>query len=283
VSETPRRRGVRDLVTGLYPASERGKLAADDSPLDIAGGEGNVISSKWFVQCCIDPRFARMVDRWRCDCPTHGAPALPDDDPFPLDGLELALAEERAWDKIRRSEYVNIATRFADACLDRQQTPAIVAMREVVESDDLDTTTVTLAGPTGVGKTYALSAGFRARALHCDHRAVVYFPAPQLTRLLIRPGSDEIFDRCLTAELLAIDDLGSNYMKEDGLAFSLLEELIVEREAGYKPLWFTTNATQQTIADFCGDRIADRLLGGRWFNLPGASLRRRLRRTVASE
>jgi hypothetical protein len=279
------RRAVRDLKKQTYPRSEQGKLAVDGSVLDKPGGDDNVIASAWFKVAtdpkacpwCIEPRFGRMVDHWWRKCREHGQLVLPEEDPFPFVGRELELAEERAWQVILRREHVDVPIRYTGARLTGRQTPAVVAMREVLESEDLKVTTglVTLAGPTGVGKSYAMAAAFRQDALHeCDHNAVVYYAAAKLTRLLIRPGSDDVFDACLNAELLAIDDLGGNYVKEDGLAASLIEELVVEREAKFAATWFTTNHTAGSIAAAVGDRVADRLSGGTWFNLPGESLRR---------
>lgn len=286
---SPRRRGVRDLTTQHYPKSEMGKLAADGSLLDQLGGSGNVIASAWFSkECatCVRPEFTYMVDRHTRRCPQHGHVAFPLENPWEIKGRELEIAEGRAWDVLRRRPRVDIPSRYSDARLDREQTPAIVAMREIVkEDDDLDVATamVTLAGPTGVGKTYALAAGFRVVAIHqCEHDAVVFYHASKLTRLLIRPDtSDDVFRACLEAELLAIDDLGGNYLREGGLAESLLEEIITEREARYLSTWVTTNSTQQTIAARVGDRVADRLIGGIWFNLPGESRRRRAPKSAA--
>jgi DNA replication protein DnaC len=155
-------------------------------------------------------------------------------------------------------------------------TPAIKVMDEI---DDETDRCIVLAGPTGTGKTHPMIAGFRRFAVW--HRSkCVYWTFAALVRALINDGSDEVLEHAVEADLLAIDDMGSTYMKPDGVAEAGIEEIVVEREANEALTLLTTNLTLIQFRDVFGDRIADRIAGdwGDWHAVTGESMRKKTRR-----
>ena len=131
------------------------------------------------------------------------------------------------------------------------------------------------SGPPGVGKTVALVAGIREQAVW-ENVDVEYVSMPALVRKLIGSDSEETFERVRDVQLLAVDDIGSAYVKVEGLAEALIEELFVEREANQRTTLFTTNLPPTKLDQALGDRVADRLRGpwGVLHVIKGASLRR---------
>jgi DNA replication protein DnaC len=131
-----------------------------------------------------------------------------------------------------------------------------------------------------VGKTFALVALLRQEA-QPDGKGYVFFTMPELVRQLIGQASEDVLDQCLGAEVLAVDDVGAAYVKSDGLAEALFEQIVCEREASEAVTWLSTNLTVQRFGEVLGDRIADRVRGDGflWYSLPGASLRHRRPRT----
>jgi hypothetical protein len=287
------RHACRD-THGHYPASEKGKLAVDGSLLDhqVLFGDGYVASSAWRLgDCgfCYGPEFRRMIPLSGLRCPRHGRqPIPPGADPFPRDEREQQIGEAREWAPI--ASKWGIPSRYRSARLeDATPTPAIRAVRRFLLLDEHDDEEdlcgcLILAGPTGVGKTFAAIAGFRHEAVRHSGQSNVYQSFPSLIRRLIGgAGSHEedddepsVFDQCAEADLLVCDDAGGTHLKEGGLAEALFEELIVIREAEEKCTVLTTNLTRPRFEDLFGDRIADRLAGpwGLWVDLPGRSLRR---------
>lgn len=127
-----------------------------------------------------------------------------------------------------------------------------------------------LAGPTGVGKSYAAAAAMMA----VGDGHFLYFPAlcAQLLRSEAQPGAMALAKR---SDLLVFDDLGTEYLKEGGLLAAFLDEIVWHREGNALPTVITTNLTAQELAKRLGDRITDRLRGvwGRVIECPGESLR----------
>lgn len=280
-SPWPRDRAV-GKPGGGFAADQLGKRAeraGEQWILDRGGKfDEDCWSSSWLEPgClwCIRPDFRWLVPPERLRCPDHGRLKLPAENRFAPDETECAEMERRAWPAIMIN--AGIPSRYANASFDNAKpTPAIEAMRAAVESE---TPTATgLIGPTGVGKTWALVAGFRRQAVWGEG-GNVYFPAAALVRALMREGSDAVLQQCLEAEALWIDDLGGCYVKEGGVSESGIEEIFIEREAEERAVYFTSNLTITALFDLLGDRVADRLRGewGNIVSLPGASLRRKPR------
>ena len=140
-----------------------------------------------------------------------------------------------------------------------------------------------LAGPTGVGKTYAQIGGLAYGTLGED---LAFFTFGRLVRSLLDPAEQkETLTRAIETEVLMIDDLGAAYLKADGLAETLVEEILTERELAGRVFLGTSNLRADRLAQVLGDRVADRLAGpwGRIVEVRGPSLRRQAMTTVRAE
>jgi DNA replication protein DnaC len=161
--------------------------------------------------------------------------------------------------------------RFTD--LD-EVTPAVRTVEDFIAGDQCQC--LVLAGPTGVGKTWAMVAGFHEQALQSADGLCVYYSMAALARALLGPERDAALSACLEADLVCIDDVGGGtYVKENGLVETCVEEILCAREGDGLGLILTTNLMLPAFTDVMGDRIADRLRGawGQWCSLPGQSLR----------
>jgi hypothetical protein len=283
-STAPPRRAVR-TTSGLYLVEDQGKLTITDDVLDRREGDAkHAFSSAWLDPACknhwcILPQFRRMVSPDRGGCPEHGRQVLPADDPYPRSDREYKLGEEREWFPV--ANRLGVASRHRSAHqLTSEQTPAIRAVREFVDDDNNSERALWLAGPTGTGKTWSMIAALRKEAVPCEGHGIALYSMGQLVRALIdSEESDEAFERCIEADVLYLDDVGSAYLKDGGVAETLFEEIICSREADEAPMFATTNLTLPRLAEVLGDRIADRIRGpwAEWIALPGASLRRKAR------
>src|SRR6266851_6385980 len=274
-----RRRGVRD-ARGMYDPQQFGCLALtiDGSELDNYGddrrGSDYVWSSAWMEKdCrCIRPEFRRLVGHDRLSaCRQHGDQAPPEIDPYPLSPQEREEIEDRIWMPI--ANRFHIPNRFRNIRLDTSEpTSALQAVREYLEGDC--ECCLVLAGPTGVGKSHAIIAGFRHEAVWtCAEGLAVYFSMATLARGLLSDERDKVLESCLEADLLCIDDVaGGVYVKEGGLVETLFEEILCDREGNKLAVMLTTNLTLPAFAEAVGDRVADRIRGewGTWCSLPGS-------------
>jgi DNA replication protein DnaC len=175
-------------------------------------------------------------------------------------------------------ELSGIPERLHGAVLDlARPTPAVQAVQAYLRPEDdfrgsgyeLGECLV-LAGPTGVGKTYAAAAAM----IRLWNGRLWYFG--RLAGSLLDPRRrDDALDSCRAESLLVLDDLGTEYVKEGGLVQSFLDEIIWHREGNALPTIITTNLPGDQLADRLGPRIADRIRGpwGRVVECPGASLR----------
>ena len=128
-----------------------------------------------------------------------------------------------------------------------------------------------LAGPTGVGKTLAACA--LINTLLVDLRAAQRFTlASALARRLTDYHQvDETMEIMTHTRLLVIDDLGDLEPR----ALGLIEEVLIVRQAEFRPVVITTNLTPQRLAEQFSDRINDRLRAwGQVVRCTGASLRK---------
>lgn len=271
-------RGIR----GFYPASQRGRLAADGSFLDMVYID-YVVASAWGDPACEHlrcwrPEVLRMIPHDVRPCRAHGRPTPPPEDPFPLDGEELADAEAKAWATL--APKYGVPLRYANVSFDGcQATPALEAARAFVSSDE-NCTGMFLEGGPGTGKTTALHAALRDLVIdktRNDRRDNIRFLAfPTLSRLLLDEDErDETLEACCEADELILDDLGAGYTKAGGFVVSCVEEIVIAREAALAPLLAATNLKPQRFRALFGDRIYDRVRGswGVWIDVNRPSLR----------
>lgn len=119
-------------------------------------------------------------------------------------------------------------------------------------------------GHTGLGKTH-LALAIADAVLEGGHD-VLYTSAAALAAQLGREhfdysNNDEWLAACQEADLLILDDLGTEYITP--LTISVLYELINTRMLTHRPTIYTTNITDQSVfvARYT-EKVASRILGG---------------------
>lgn len=143
-------------------------------------------------------------------------------------------------------------------------TPALVAARAFSEVGDKHI--LVLAGPAGVGKSVAAAwlVSTFLRSLFIDQSRLVR--RSRYSEGDMAPLED--------ATLLAIDDLGSEYVDGKGSFLATVDGLLNARYAEERPTVITTNLGAARFASRYGERIADRIREvGRFVELRGPSLR----------
>jgi DNA replication protein DnaC len=193
---------------------------------------------------------------------------------------DARMAEERQLQQAAtsaRQERLVVVERRGVPAKDRERivdgrlesTPALDAARSFLKDLDKerDKRILVLAGPPGVGKSVAAAWLIAA----CDRPALFI----DQSRLVRRSRySNEDMRPLEDVTLLAIDDLGSEYLDEKGSFVATLDGLINARYAEELPTVFTTNLASTRFVQRYGERIADRIREvGRFVELKGPSLR----------
>jgi DNA replication protein DnaC len=235
---------------------------------------------------CLRPEVARLAppeSRW---CPRHGKAKVPVHALYPLEGAEYEAAEQRAWAVLSAKFGVPPLYRWASFAK-ADPTPAITAARSYAggfDDDDDDweylDRAMILEGAVGCGKTTALYAFLRHRAVENaridGEDQIHFFPFPKLIGLLLNAElRDDTMEACINADELIIDDWGSSYVKRDGFAQGIIEEIVVHREAHEMAMLASTNLSPKDFRQMFGERVYDRLRGrwGAWIRCAGSSLR----------
>jgi DNA replication protein DnaC len=126
---------------------------------------------------------------------------------------------------------------------------------------------ILFTGKTGLGKTYLCN--IIACNLLKQGIPVIYMSAPELFRCMLKFGAeqdeaDEIRNAVYTAELLIIDDLGTE--KQSDSRYQILLDILNAREAGNKKgkcsTIISTNLLPKEICELYGERVNSRILGG---------------------
>jgi DNA replication protein DnaC len=181
---------------------------------------------------------------------------------------EDALVAEADADRARRRRLIDgrVPTAFWDALRNPEPTEALTAVQRHLV-DPPECVFLSLAGPRGRGKTTAL-------AWAVTEYGGLYIEAHELIRL----GTfNSIWDEAAGARVLALDELGAEYMNDAYRAS--LYDLLNARYSNHRKTIIATNLDASAFkARYCpdaNDRLAERIAkGGKWVNLPGESMRR---------
>ena len=136
-----------------------------------------------------------------------------------------------------------------------------------------------LAGPTGVGKSFAAVAALRELCRPSGHfyaGRLLFCHVPKLCDALFDFNKRQnTLDKAKRTRFVVLDDLGAEYVKEGGLSDASLEAIIWEREAEILPTIITTNLTAEGLKARLSERLIDRLRGdwGCIYECPGPSWR----------
>jgi hypothetical protein len=267
-------------IRGFYRITQQGRLAIDGSVLDQQLNRDHVAASAWHLptcEFCWRPEKLRMIPPDRRWCPRHGTPTLSDEDPYAMDpeGDEWIEAEAQAWDHLATRH--GVPWRNRRASFRELPTPAMKAAQQHYESNG--NRAVILEGGVGCGKSFALTAYFRAclieNAAFDARDTIAFYAFPQLVTLLLGDDRAATLERCCTADELIIDDWGSTYVKQGGMVAGMLEEFVIAREAHAFTMLASTNLSPSRFRKRFGERIYDRLRGswGAWLNVHTPSLR----------
>lgn len=146
--------------------------------------------------------------------------------------------------------------RFRDARVDHW---AVAGWVEAYTADPTGAPSLLLLGPTGTGKTHQAYAAVRAAVTARPGTWQAGTAADLFAALRPRPGvdSEAELDRCRSAGLLLIDDLG--LAKASEWTEEITYRLLNGRYEQMRPTVITTNLALAEFKVALGDRIASRL------------------------
>lgn len=157
--------------------------------------------------------------------------------------------------------------------------PAFEVMKKWCDTNSTKTNVV-IAGQTGTGKTFLIEC--IASRLIERNRVVLYTTAFNLNNSMINyhnsvinPNRNEIMDPYLDAEVLIIDDLGTEPQYKN-ITKEYLYFIINERMIANRPTIITTNLQMNDIFVYYGERIFSRLVNKKTsilINIDGEDLR----------
>ncbi|PZG06083.1 ATP-binding protein [Micromonospora craterilacus] len=148
---------------------------------------------------------------------------------------------------------------FADACPDN---PRVAAWVSRYLNNPAGCPSLTLIGPTGRGKTHQLWGAVRAIVTEAAGKGrrlnwqVVTHPGLNAST---RPGADDpgLLARCMSADLLAVDDIGAGKFTDWGE--DVLLRLVDHRWSGGLPTIYSTNLAGDPLVKAVGARVESRI------------------------
>jgi DNA replication protein DnaC len=180
------------------------------------------------------------------------------------------LTDEAQTARVELARIRGVPMRFLGATLRGEQTAAIIATRDFLNDGAQRGRCLVLLGPPGVGKTYAGAAAILAWP-----RPAWFLHADTIAQAAARDHHEllEIVERAQRVSLLLLDDLGR--LKVDGLAETVVEEILSRRHAELMASIITSNWTPDVMSARLSARLLDRLAEwGTVAVVPGASRRR---------
>ena len=124
-------------------------------------------------------------------------------------------------------------------------------------------TLIFLSGQTGVGKTHLMKC--MANELIKRHKLVTLTSSFAMHQDFLKCYATKdleekqlILDKYLTAEILFIDDLGTE-LRQPNLTVNMLYQVLNERKMKRMPTVITSNLTLEDVLDYYDERIASRI------------------------
>lgn len=136
------------------------------------------------------------------------------------------------------------------------------AMRYVNGFIEAGKTFCVLSGGAGSGKTVAAVHVMAHRILQDKREAqtALFVRAAECARMgLYDDGSKNLLEQMHAAGVLVVDDLGAEFISDNGVWRGLLDELVDVRYGDRAPTIFTTNLDADQFRERYGERVADRI------------------------
>lgn len=114
---------------------------------------------------------------------------------------------------------------------------------------------VLFVGPSGAGKTSLAVACLRARVPRCRYVSALRLGTARIQHSA-GDGEAELVERCMTAPLLLIDEVGG----EQRTTTNAVRDVIFERYEADLPTWVTTGMTANQLSEMYGDGMLRRLM-----------------------
>lgn len=256
----------QNIANGKIAKDALSKIELLDSERKSYIKETRIKEKTNFYECkkCSD---TGVIDGKYCDCREKIALSIA----FDLSGL--ANAELPCFDDFNVDLYDN--TRVI-----RGKSYKKYAELSLQTAKDFEEGNLLIQGQTGLGKTF--TAECLANKFIKNGKTVFYMASSRLFLMLEdykfgKDNSQETKDRINLmhdADLLIIDDLGTEFRTSSGLVDTYLFELLEHRMKNKKSIVITTNFLPNDIKTTYSDRIYSRLVGEfKWISYFGDDLR----------
>lgn len=224
--------------------------------LAAAGYAPDAFAPQWSCPVCCDTGIAQGAS---CACVARAARELRREEINAASPLKLCK-----FDSFDLNRYPAQAIEPALGMSMQEYMGKLVrAARRYAEQFDPQSPNLLFMGSAGLGKTHVALA--IADTVLESGRDVLYTSAAALTARLSREhfdrdSGDDWLTACQQADLLILDDLGTEYISP--VAISVLYELINTRMLRHLPVVYTTNITDQSIFEArYTEKLASRMLG----------------------
>ncbi len=193
--------------------------------------------------------------------------------------LNKLLVEESGFNKLEDFDHIsfNIFSNNKD-----KMEKLYSKMKEWCHSN-FEKNLIVLGGETGVGKTFLMKC--MANELIKRNKVVTLTTSFAMNQDFLKSYStrdinekDELLDKYLNAEILFIDDLGTE-LRQPGITVKYLYLILNERNINKRPTVITTNLRLEDINDYYDERVASRMADKQTsilIYLTGEDLRRKL-------
>ena len=129
---------------------------------------------------------------------------------------------------------------------------------------NFDKTLIFIAGQTGVGKTHLMKC--MANELIKRHKVVTLTTSFAMHQDFLKSYSSRdidvkqaLIDKYLSAEILFIDDLGTE-LRQPNITINFLYQILNERKLNKRPTIITSNLDLKDITDYYDERIFSRIV-----------------------
>lgn len=255
--------GLRLVQLAAQGAGEEAQAAVRAQRADAEQRLRALLAANGYGPASLEPAFScaqckdtGMLNGRMCPCVGRRARALRRDEIAKESPLALC-----GFESMDLNYYPNEPDEATGMSIREEMAQTLTALRDYAESFDMKSSNLLLCGNAGLGKTHAALA--IARTVLEKGYDVVYICAQNLFGQLERDrfaDSCPLMDAVLEADLLVLDDLGTEYVSPYVLScfYNLLNTRLLEK----RPTVYTTNIVDgKTFEARYTEKIASRLGG----------------------